>query len=133
MLEIYQALIQSFIDGGFDVDIAYENADYTPTHGTAYVELRNIANDIRPLTINETDFIDGLFRITLYSTQNTGAISARSIIDEICKYYAIGRRFQYQDGAYVEVSGKTIDNPINEGGWYKTVLTVAYKSLITRE
>jgi len=95
MVKIDQAFIQSFIDGGFNLEIAYENESFNPSAQTAYVELLNIPNDITPLSINETNETDGLFRIVLYWPADVGAIAAKIQADTILAAYTIGSKVCY--------------------------------------
>ena len=70
--KIDQAFINTYIDADLGLDIAHENTSFKPTAGTEYVELINIPNDTTPLSLNDSDQSDGLFRIILYWPADVG-------------------------------------------------------------
>lgn len=130
-VKIDQAFINTFIDADFGLDIAHENLSYSPTAGTEYVQLLNIPNDITPFSVKETNETDGIFRIILYWPVDEGAIQAKLKADEIMDAFTIGSQVCY-DGQCATVTRLSRQKGIAENGWYKTLITIAYKAFIRR-
>lgn len=131
MIEVDQALIQTFIDNSFGLPIAHENQQYTPTAGTAYVELRVLQNDITPFTLKDSDETDGVFRIRLFYPADTGAVTAKQKADAIFSVYKIGATLTYNNVNLTVMSNQRQPG-LAEDGWYQLVLTINYRAYLAR-
>jgi hypothetical protein len=129
--KIDQAFVNTYIDAGIGLPIAHENTAYSPTAGTEYVELINLPNDITPLSINDTNETDGLFRIILYWPVNVGSVQAKLKADEILAVFTIGSRVCY-DSQCATITRASRQKGIAVDGWYKTILTIGYYAAIGR-
>lgn len=131
MLAIDQALVNTFINGGFSLSIAHENIDFTPTAGTAYAELLVLQNDVTPATLNDSNDTDGVFRVILRYPANGGAIAAKTKADQIFTVFRIGTRLTY-NGVTLTILGNSRQPGLAEDGWYKLVLDMPYRANIAR-
>lgn len=129
-IKIDQAMINTFVDGGFGLEISHENTDFSPTAQTEYAELINLPNNITALSINDSNETDGVFRVILYWPLNEGAIAAKTKADEILAVFSIGTRVCYdsQCATITSSSYQKGDSDI----WYKLVLTIGYYAIIGR-
>jgi hypothetical protein len=131
MLKIDQALISAFIDGNFGLSVAHENLPYNATDGAAYAELLVLQNDVTPLNLNDSNETDGVFRVILRYPANSGAIAVKQKADEIFGVFKVGARLRF-DGVTVTITNNKRQPGIAEDGWYKIVLTMAYKAILNR-
>ena len=129
--KIDQAFINTFVDGGFGLSIAHENLAFEPTAGTEYAELINLPNDITPLSVNDTNNTDGIFRIILYWPVNEGSIQAKTKADEILAVFSIGTRVCY-DSQCAIVTRAARYKGVVESTWYHTVITIGYTAFLTQ-
>lgn len=130
-IKIDQAFIESFIDGAYGVDIAYQNQPYTPTAGTPYAELLNIPNDITALDLSDTNETDGLFRIILRYPVDTGAIAAKIKAEAMMASYSIGSSVSYS-GQSARITAVNRQQGVVEESWYVTLITISYRAFIPR-
>lgn len=130
-IKIDLALIQTFIDGAYGLDVSHENLSYTPTAGSPYAELTVIPNDITPLTLADSNETDGIFRIILHHPLDKGAITSKTMADTILGDYAIGTTLTY-DTQDVLITGNGRETGIAEDGWYRIILTVRYYATLNR-
>lgn len=131
MVEIDHAFVQAFVDGFFELPIAYENEEYTPVAGTPYAELINLPNDVTAWSLADTDSTDGAFRIILRYPADTGAVDAKTKADEIMSVFSVGESICYSNVcATVTNAGRGPGVP--EDGWYKVVITIGYVAYLTR-
>ena len=127
MLTIDQAFVNDFITQAFGLPIAHENANYTPTKGTAHVILRMFQNadEAGDLAVDTTE-TTGLFQFSLRYPPGEGAIAAKTQRNTIFAAYPIGRRITY-GGNTVRVTGRSpFDNAPVEG-WYQVVGRIFYE------
>lgn len=130
-VKIDQAMVQTFVNGGFNLPIAHENLAYEPVPGTPYAELINLPNDTTPLSTNDTNETDGVFRIILYWPQNEGSIQAKLKADEILAVFSIGTKVCYQSQC-ATITRSSRYKGVAELGWYHVVITIAYTAFLTR-
>lgn len=130
-IKIDQAFVQTFIDADLALEMAHENLTYEPTAGTAYAELINLPNDITPLTLNDVNQTDGVFRILLNYPANEGAITPKTKADEILSAYKVGSQVCY-DGQCATVTRQYRQPGTAENGWYRIVITIGYRAYIAR-
>lgn len=131
MLKIDQALVSHFIGAGLSLPIAHENLPYQPEAGTPYAELLVLQNDITPYSLNDSNETDGVFRVILRYPVNGGAVAIKTKADEVFAAFAIGQRLAY-DGQRLTIVSHQRQPGVAEDGWYKLVLTLAYRAYITR-
>ena len=129
--KIDQAFINTYIDADLGLDIAHENTSFKPTAGTEYVELINIPNDTTPLSLNDSDQSDGLFRIILYWPADVGSIQAKLKADEIMAAFVIGSKVCY-DSQCATITRTSRQKGIADDGWYRTIITIRYYAVIGR-
>jgi hypothetical protein len=130
-LKIDQAFISTFIDAAFGLPIAHENMEYQPVNGTAYAELINLPNDITPLSMNDSNVTDGIFRVILRYPVNEGAVSAKTMAETIMSAFTINSKVCY-DGLCAVVNKVYRQPGVAESGWYKIVVTIGYIATIAR-
>lgn len=131
MLEIEQAFISDFITQAFGLPIAYENVDYTPTQGTAYVEIRMFPNEERAADLNSTNETTGLMQFTLRYPEGEGAMPAKQKRQAILDAYPIGRVLTYS-GQRVTITGTDPFNAYPDDGWFKVIGRVFYRASTNR-
>jgi len=129
--KIYQALVQSFIDGAFGLPIAYENDDYSPIAGTAYAELEVAENAENGFTLNDLNDETGYLQIGLNYPTGAGAIPARAMETTIADAYPIGTVLTY-GGQSLEVTGVQRPSPAPRDGWYRRLLRINFVAYIQR-
>ena len=130
-IKIDQAFIQSFIDGAYGLETAYQNQPYTPTAGTPYAELLNIPNDITALDLKDTNETDGLFRIILRYPVDSGAFAAKNQAETIMADYSIGSSVSYS-GQSARITAVNRQQGVVEESWYVTLITISYRAFIPR-
>ncbi len=130
-VKIDQALVSTFISSAFGLPIAHENAAYSPIAGTAYAELMVLQNDRTAFTLADSDETDGVFRVILRYPVLTGAITAKTKADAIFAVYKIGASLTYS-GVQLTITSNQRQPGVAEDGWYKLVLSMAYRALILR-
>ena len=129
--KIDQAFIDTYIDADIGLPIAHENITYKPTAGTKYVELLNIPNDVSPLSLNDSNETDGLFRIILYWPTNVGSVQAKLKADEIMAVFTIGSKVCYSNQC-ATITRVSRQKGTADDSWYKTVITIRYYAVIGR-
>jgi|TARA_R110002126_G_scaffold69418_1_gene175294 hypothetical protein len=130
-IKIDQAFIQSFIDGAYGLETAYQNQPYTPTAGTPYAQLLNIPNDITALDLKSTNETDGLFRIILRYPVDSGAFAAKNQAETIMADYSIGSSVSYS-GQSARITAVNRQQGVVEESWYVTLITISYRAFIPR-
>lgn len=130
-IKIDQAFIQSFIDGAYGLETAYQNQPYTPTAGTPYAQLLNIPNDITALDLTDTNETDGLFRIILRYPVDSGAFAAKNQAETIMADYSIGSSVSYS-GQSARITAVNRQQGVVEESWYVTLITISYRAFIPR-
>lgn len=123
--KIDQAFVSDFIAQAFGLPIAHENAEYTPTAGTPYVELRVFHNETLPADLSTTNDTTGVFQFTLRYGEGNGAIPAKLQRDTIFAAYPIGRRLTYS-GETVTIKGHEPFDATPEQGWFKVVGRISF-------
>jgi hypothetical protein len=131
VIEIDQALVNTFINGGFSIATAHENLPYQPTAQTPYAELIVLQNDVTPATLNDSNDTDGVFRVLLRYPLNTGAIAAKQKAAQIFTVFAIGARLSY-NGVTLTIMRNNRQPGLAEDGWYKLVLDMPYRANFAR-
>lgn len=131
MLAIEQAFISDFIAQAFGLPIAHENADYEPTPGTPYVELRMFPNDARAADLATTNRTTGLMQFTLFYPEGEGAIPAKLKRQDVFDAYPVGRVLTYS-GQRVTITGQSPFNAYPQDGWFKVIGRLSYAADITR-
>jgi hypothetical protein len=131
VVKIDQAFVSEFVAGGFGLPIAHENLSYDATEGEAYAEISVLQNNVTPLTLNSSDQTDGIFQVVLRYPANSGAIAIKQKADEILNHFRFGKTFKY-GGVSVKTTSLQRQPGINEAGWYKIILTIAYTAILTR-
>lgn len=130
-IKVDQALINAFITGAFGLPIAHENIDYTPTVGTAYVELTVFDAGTAPLSMSDSDEQLGILQAILRHPPDAGAIAAKTAAEAIFDYFPIASRHLYS-GQYVQIlahdrgAGRVVD------GWYQIVCRVRFRAFVDR-
>jgi len=130
-VKIDQAFVQAFIDGGFGLPIAHENIAYTPTTGTAFVELSTLANDVTGYDLSSRDITDGIFQAILRYPVGTGAIAAKTKAEEIFRAFPIGSLVEY-DGQAATIASQQRQPGAATDGWYSVVITLGYRAKLAR-
>lgn len=132
-IKIDQALTQAYIDGAFSLPIAHENADYSPTAGTAYAEIKVIRNEAVPDTLGASGYDEttGLFQVTLRYPVGGYSITAKTKADEMMLYFSIGSTFTYS-GQTVLITRKDRGAGYVEDGWYKLILRFTFNARTVR-
>jgi len=130
-VKIDQALVDHFIDQSFGLPIAHENANYTPSPGTEYAEVRTLPNDVLPADLATNNDTTGVFQFILRYPEGVGAIPAKTQADTIFAAYPIGGRIAYS-GQSLTVTGHSRPDAVPEGGFYKVVGRIFYTADIPR-
>jgi len=132
-VKIDQGFLNEFIttNSAFSIEYSTENITYTPTHDTPYAELVIIQNDITPLSLNDTNETDGVFRIILRYGLDQGSISAKTKADEIMAAFGIGSEIVY-GGVTSKIKAQSRKQGFPDDGWYKLVIDFDYKTFLTR-
>lgn len=129
-VKIDQALVQSFIGGDFKIGIAHENIDYAPDNNP-YAEILVLQNDTTPWSLNHSDETDGVFRVILRYPAGSGAVVAKLKAEEIRQHFKIGTRIAY-DGVSLTIAGSQRQPGVQEQGWYKLIINLSYRAILTR-
>lgn len=129
MLEIEQGLVSDFIAQAFGLPIAHENADYTPTPGTAWVALRVFQNPIDPTGLADLSETTGLFQFTLHYPAGEGAIPAKAMAATIFDAYPLRRRITYS-GQTIQVVRYELFDASPQGGWFQVVGRIYYRAYL---
>ena len=130
-VKIDKAFLTAFQAGAFGLPIANENADYTPTAGTAHVELKTMLNDELPVGLNSVNDVTGLFQFKLKYKAGSGAIAAKTMHDTIQASFPVGLKLSY-DGQEVFVTGKQRGLNYTDGGWFVVLGRVNFTAFLQR-
>lgn len=132
-IKIDQCLTNAYIAGAFGLPIAHENADYTPTAGTAFAEIKVIRNEAVADTIGAAgeDETTGLFQVTLRYPVGAYSGAAKTKADEMMLYFLIGSTFTYS-GQSVVITRKDRGTGRVEDGWYKLILRFTFNARTVR-
>jgi hypothetical protein len=126
-----QALVASFEGLGLGLEIAYENRDFNPPDSNPWVSLFRLPNDRESLTKAELDEERGIFQISFYTPSDEGIGNALETIDTILQYYKHNRTISAGGHDVVIVnSGRAIGQ--NKNGWWRSIISVEYKTDIQR-
>lgn len=129
-VEIDQAFVSAFINGGFGLPIAQENDGYDPTPGTAYAALTVFGNESRAATLSDSNGQTGLFQFMLYYPEGGGAIPAKQKADEIFAAFSVEGQMAYGETRVIVRS--TQRTPRHDAPWYILRCRVFYEAHTTR-
>jgi len=131
-IAVDQSLLHKFISifSSFSIDVAAENANYTPVEGTAYAEVRLLPNPEQSYSA-ETSRATGMFRITLNYPLHAGAVEAKIKAEEIMTAYSALGCMTY-DGARVTIVDVHRQGGFVLDGWYKMTISINYSAFISR-
>lgn len=130
-LLLEQALVQRFIDGAFDIGVAYENADYEPTAGSPYAELKTFFNDETPFSLKHSNETDGLMQVILRYPENDYSWTAKAMRDQIKTVFKIGLKLETAQGN-LQIIRVSAQEGENENGWYKIVIRFFFTAVLPR-
>ena len=130
-VKLDQALLQAFIDGAFGLPIAQENDGYTPTPGTAYVELEVMKNSENAFTLNDLNDNTGLLQVAFNYPTGEGAIAAKDKRDEVSDAFPIGEVLTYA-GQSLQITGKQTPKAAPRAGWYRLLLRINFVAYLPR-
>ena len=130
LVDIDKGLVQKVIDGNYGLDIAHENLDFEPSDNK-YLELNIYSNEVRALSINDSNQVNGIFRIKINYPSGTGAIACKTKADEILSDFSIGERIVYNNQV-VTIRSFDRKNAVNDDGWYSIVITLYFIAVLTR-
>jgi len=113
-------------------DVAWENVDFSPTTGTAYVKPSFQPTSRRPAVrgLNPQHRIQGVFTILCYQPENIGPGASATLVDTL-----VDRFDSTTDISYTNASMETIQVSIeytqqqpsySVPPWYVTPITVAW-------
>ena len=122
------ALIAHYRAGAFFTDAltAYPNAAFTkPTASTAWAAVFNIPAPTSALSLRDSDEMAGVFQIDLNYPLNAGAGAAQTKADAIRAHFKRGTTV-----AGVELGTVSAISVGPTDGWYRMVLSVAYRSFV---
>ena len=120
-LESQQAFVADFIAQSFGLPIAHENANYTPTPGTAWVRLRTFTGDITAGSIS-ADISEGggFLQFELNFPEGVGAMTAKIQLQTIFDAFPLSRRVSY-GGESFRVTALQQFDASPQGGWFQVV------------
>ena len=132
LLKLDQALVSDFTAQAFGLPVAHENADYKPTPGAEFAQIKNFPNDVRPVGLADTDETDGVLQFILYYPVGKGAYDAKAKAQTIFDAYPIGRELTYS-GVALHIRGHERASAFPEDGWYKVRGLIYYDARLARQ
>ena len=127
--KIHSALMQSVVDGDFDLPMSFENHTYTPTDSVPWMRVDIIPNQPSVVTLGDVgqDEHDGFMQLTLNYPQNEGVGNALAKADEIRDIYTAGYKPVYDDQEVTVFScGRSQGRQID--GWFTLIITIYWKA-----
>jgi len=146
-LRVRQALTNAFLNADFELDTVHQNgayttfADdsytsnvgtYTPTTGRPYCELRMFDAGTDAATLNSWDEELGIFQIMLYYPEHQGAIPADTKVKAITDAFYLYSTHTYLTQSVQLVNGRSVQEGVNEEGWYKLRIRLPYRAFTPR-
>lgn len=130
-LEINQALVSGLISLNLGLPIAYENAQFDPVNNAPFLDVVNIPNERVSLSKRELDEETGVFQITYFQPSDTGTYDGLRTIDRILKAFVHNAAFLFGSQRVVVInSGRDAGENVN--GWWRSIVSVSYKSDVLR-
>jgi len=131
--DLRSALIQSWVDGGFELDTAYPNRKFDPVAGTPWAAVFILPNQPEVATLGDSgaDQHDGVFQISLFYPPNQGDHDIMAKADAIAAHYKAGKRFSY-DGQSLLVRNCGRAQGRLDDGWYRIDLTINWVAWVDR-
>ena len=113
-------------------DIAWENVDFTPTTGTAFIKPVFIPTLRRPAVrgLTPQQRYDGLYKITCYTPENVGPGAADDLADSILETFEATTDIAYNVDTNTTIN-LSIDYAEREQGrgqppWYYVVVNIGW-------
>ena len=113
-------------------DIAWENVDFTPTTGTAFIQPTFIPTLRRPAVrgLTPQQRYDGLYTITCYTPENVGPGAADDLADSILETFEATTDITYNVDTNTTIN-LSIDYAEREQGrgqppWYYVVVNIGW-------
>ena len=126
-LESHQAFVSDFIAQAFGLPIAHENANYTPTAGTAWLRLVTFTGDITAGSVSaDVSEGGGFLQVELHFPEGDGAITAKTQLQTIFDAYPLSRRVSY-GGVSFRVTALQQFDASPQGGWFQVVGRIFYE------
>ncbi len=130
-IKVDKALTNSFVSGAFGLPIAHENLPYAPVNGTAYAQITVFDSGKVAADLSTHDRQVGIFQVVLRYPENKGAIQAKTKAEAILSHFKLYSEHSYEDQA-VTITAISKSHGYNEGGWFKIVLRMTFRSFTPR-
>ena len=130
-IKIDQAFTSDFMAQSFGLPIAHENAEYDPSPGVAFVEIKCFPNEESALDLDSTNQTTGFFQFILRYPEGSGAITAKAMRQTIFDAYPIGRVLTYS-GQTVDIAERYPFDAVPEDGWFRVSGRINYTARIER-
>jgi hypothetical protein len=115
-----------------DIDIVWENTEYTPTIGKSFLRTWCIPLPTQNSSLGPNGFSEynGIFQIDCWYPIGSGWGSARAKVDTICSLFKRGTIITYNN-IEVRIWRSYPEPAVIEGNWYRTPISVHYSSWAT--
>lgn len=127
------ALIDAYIDGGFNISTAYPNREYIPSNGTEWARVSFLPAPVEVATLGSygEDNHSGLLQIDLFFPLYKGDGDAWELADDMSEHFKAGTDFTYNSVTVSIINSSAQVGP-EENGMYRLILTVSWYSRINR-
>jgi hypothetical protein len=145
-IKIDQALASTVLNGLLGLDIVHENGLYSSWSGSAYSHIKapykprperaflaisNFPAGKQPMTLADTDQIDGVFQVVVAYPVDDGTHEAKAMAEAVLDLFAIGARLTYS-GQTVHINTTRRNGGLVEDGFYKIVCAVEWTAYTSR-
>lgn len=131
-----QAALEKTLEGISNVpQIAWENTNFEPTTGTAWVRPRFLPSDRRPRSLgvdsNGVPLLQrysGMFQIVVCVPEGIGREATNNIVNKITEAFEAAKDLDPVDNVYVTILQTEKMRAYQDSPWYKTPVNVHWYS-----
>ena len=126
--KIRAALEKHLVDSSFTLPpIAWENVEYSPTTGTAFIKVQFQPTSRRPSVMgtNPEHRYQGIMTILCYSPEGSGPGNSQTLTDQLLARFNSTTDISF-DGVIVSVEYSQQESSYINSPWYVTPITVAW-------
>lgn len=126
-----RAALESRLDT-LSIELAWQNVDFSPTTGTAYIESRFIPTNRRPAVAgtNPQHRIEGLFQLLLHHPEGVGSGDSSDTLDEVIELFDSTTDISYTNAdtetIIVGIENAEARGSYSKSPWFVTPVNIAW-------
>jgi len=112
---------------GLSQPIAWDNVEFTPVEGTAWVRPTMIAGQSTLLDLSKNQANQGLYQIDIFYPVDTGPNALLSALSDVYKHFKESQTLTYRT-ATIYLRQISLSPVIRDGIWYTGSVSVSFTS-----